>query len=120
MLMSRNQQENQQSSVNQVRWGVEYVMKPLEDIQNEYENSIKAQELKLSFKEYALLYRYFEGVSGLDLNESLYLSRPTIQRYKKNIIKIFVASSFEQALILAGSLLFQAERELKLKKRNFF
>ncbi len=85
----------------------EQIMKNIDDLRNEYDSSEKARRFNLDFNSYALLYRYKEGVKGMSINESLYISRRTLQRCKEIIIRAFGAASFEQALIEAGKTLFE-------------
>lgn len=78
--------------------------KTLEDLRHEFELSSKAKEFKLKFHEYTILYRYVEGLKGLDINEGLFISSSTIYRRKQKIIKKLKAKSFEHALVVAGRL----------------
>ena len=81
---------------------------PLEQLREQFECSAQANALRLQFKEYAILYRYFEGSRGLAINDSLFMSSTTLYRCKKAIVRKLKATSFHQALIFAGMRLFGA------------
>lgn len=80
--------------------------KKIEELRREFERSVKAREHKLNFFEYAILHRYFEGMQGIEINETLFISTSTIYRHKQKIIKKLKANSFEHALAMAGAKLF--------------
>lgn len=79
---------------------------PVENLRHQYELCDKVKKLRISFKEYALLFRLQEGAKPDHIFESLYLSSATFYRCRQKIIKKFKARSFEEALIKAGKELF--------------
>lgn len=86
-------------------------IKKIEDLKEQFDASETARKLGLDFRSYALLYRYKEGLKGVCINDSLYMSRRTLQRCKDVIVKSFKANSFEQALIVSGYKLFHPPEE---------
>lgn len=77
---------------------------PMDDVRLAYEFSKSAKLYHLNFKEYAMLYRLYEGVAQSNLPESLYVSQPTLSRCKKRLIKKFKVHTFSQLLLKIGNL----------------
>ncbi len=76
----------------------------IEDLREKFDLCVQAQQYKLNFKEFALLYRIMEGVKTSHIFESLYLSHATVSRSRHSLTEKLSAKSFEQALILVGRL----------------
>lgn len=76
----------------------------IEDLRERFETCNSARQYELDFKEFALLHRIMEGAKTSHVFESLYLSHATVSRCRHSLAQKLGASSFEQALMLAGKL----------------
>lgn len=76
----------------------------VDDLHEYYETSAVVTQYRLTFNEFALLYRINEGMRMTDVFASLYLSNATICRSRKSFAQKLGATSFEQALLKAGAL----------------
>ena len=82
----------------------------IEELREKFEASMPAQQIRMSFNEYAMLYHLREGVRAAEIFANLYMSCSTYYRLKERIRKKLKANTFEGALIKAGEIVFSEKR----------
>jgi DNA-binding CsgD family transcriptional regulator len=71
----------------------------MDEVRYNYDTSLFAEELKLSYNEYMILYRIKEGCSSKEILTLSAISTATLSRRKRSIAKKLKVNTFEVSII---------------------